>query len=111
MLVETEEQESSPELLTELCANIDDMTPEQTAYLAEKLMEAGALDAWQESICMKKGRLAVKVCALCLPEQADRVREAFFLHSSTRGYASMIRAATSCAGRAPPYALPTERCM
>lgn len=61
MLVETEEQESSPELLTELCANIDDMTPEQTAYLAEKLMEAGALDAWQESICMKKGRLAVKV--------------------------------------------------
>lgn len=85
MLVETEEQESSPELLTELCANIDDMTPEQTAYLAEKLMEAGALDAWQESICMKKGRLAVKVCALCLPEQADRVREAFFLHSSTPG--------------------------
>ncbi|WP_423232089.1 DUF111 family protein [Akkermansia sp. JRP_AM1] len=72
-------------MLTELCANIDDMTPEQTAYLAEKLMEAGALDAWQESICMKKGRLAVKVCALCLPEQADRVREAFFLHSSTPG--------------------------
>lgn len=85
MLVETEEGETSPELLTELCANIDDMTPEQTAYLAEKLMEAGALDAWQESICMKKGRLAVKVCALCLPEQADRVREAFFLHSSTPG--------------------------
>lgn len=85
MLVETEEQETSPELLTELCANIDDMTPEQTAYLTEKLMEAGAMDAWQESICMKKGRLAVKVCALCLPEQADRVREAFFLHSSTPG--------------------------
>ena len=42
MLVETEEEETSPELLTELCANIDDMTPEQTAYLAEKLMEAGA---------------------------------------------------------------------
>lgn len=37
MLVETEEEETSPELLTELCANIDDMTPEQTAYLAEKL--------------------------------------------------------------------------
>ena len=67
MLVETEEEETSPELLTELCANIDDMTPEQTAYLAEKLMEAGALDTWQESVCMKKGRLAVKVCALCQP--------------------------------------------
>ncbi len=85
MLVETEEEETSPELLTELCANIDDMTPEQTAYLAEKLMEAGALDTWQESVCMKKGRLAVKVCALCLPEQTDRVREAFFRHSSTPG--------------------------
>ena len=85
MLVETEEEETSPELLTELCANIDDMTPEQTAYLAEKLMEAGALDTWQESVCMKKGRLAVKVCALCQPEQTDRVREAFFRHSSTPG--------------------------
>ena len=60
MLVETEEEETSPELLTELCANIDDMTPEQTAYLAEKLMEAGALDTWQESVCMKKGRLAAR---------------------------------------------------
>lgn len=48
-------------------------------------MEAGALDTWQESVCMKKGRLAVKVCALCQPEQTDRVREAFFRHSSTPG--------------------------
>lgn len=85
MLVETEERETSTEQLTELRANIDDMTPEQTSYLAEKLMEAGALDAWQESICMKKGRLAYKICALCLPEQTARVREAFFLHSSTPG--------------------------
>lgn len=85
MLVETEEREMSTEQLTELCANIDDMTPEQTSYLTEKLMEAGALDAWQESICMKKGRLACKICALCLPEQTARVREAFFLHSSTPG--------------------------
>lgn len=85
MLVETEERDLSAERLTELCANIDDMTPEQAAYLAEKLMEAGALDAWQESICMKKGRLAFKICALCRPEEADRVREMFFLHSSTPG--------------------------
>lgn len=85
MLVETEEQDTATERLTELCANIDDMTPEQTAYLAEKLMEAGALDAWQESICMKKGRLAFKICALCLPEHADRVRTAFFRNSSTPG--------------------------
>lgn len=84
-LVETEEEETSPELLTELCANIDDMTRNRQPTWAEKLMEAGALDTWQESVCMKKGRLAVKVCALCQPEQTDRVREAFFRHSSTPG--------------------------
>lgn len=85
MLVETEEQDTVTEQVTELCANIDDMTPEQTAYLAEKLREAGALDAWQESICMKKGRMAFKICALCLPEDAERVRDAFFRNSSTPG--------------------------
>lgn len=85
MLMETAEQDSATEYVTELCANIDDMTPEQTAYLAEKLREAGALDAWQESICMKKGRLAFKICALCLPENTDRVRDAFFRNSSTPG--------------------------
>lgn len=112
MLVETEEEETSPELLTELCANIDDMTPEQTAYLAEKLMEAGALDTWQESVCMKKGRLAVKVCALCLPEQTDRVREAFFRHQQyARASGSMACSAIFCAGKAPPSTLPMERFM
>lgn len=92
MLVEMDDQGMNTEHVTELCANIDDMTPEQTAYLMEKLMEAGALDAWQESICMKKGRMASKVCALCGPSSVDVVRRVFFLHSSTHG----IRAYDAC---------------
>lgn len=85
MLVETDDAHDAPEQLTELCANIDDMTPEQTAYLTEQLMKAGAVDAWQESICMKKGRMAFKICALCHPGEEGPVRRAFFRHSSTPG--------------------------
>ena len=112
MLVETEEEETSPELLTELCANIDDMTPEQTAYLAEKLMEAGALDTWQESVCMKKGRLAVKVCAPC----ASRNRRTACGKPSSgtaarRASGSMACSAIFCAGKAPLSTLPMERFM
>ena len=73
------------EAMSELSANIDDMTAERVAYFCEKLFEAGARDVWQESICMKKGRLAVKVCALAPDAAAAKVRECFFAHSSTLG--------------------------
>ncbi len=69
----------------EWACNIDDMSPERVAYLTEKLLDAGASDAWQEPIAMKKGRLAVKVCALCPPEREQAVRACFFRHSSTLG--------------------------
>lgn len=44
--------------------NIDHLSPEALAYACEELMSRGALDVWQESITMKKGRLAVRLCVL-----------------------------------------------
>jgi uncharacterized protein (DUF111 family) len=44
--------------------NLDNSTPEQVAYAAERLLEAGCADAWQESLVMKKGRAGTKLCAL-----------------------------------------------
>lgn len=69
----------------ELACNIDDMSPERVAYLVEQLLKAGAADAWQEPIVMKKGRLAVKVCALGTPEREKALRACLFRHSSTLG--------------------------
>ncbi len=90
-LYETETNNASRESLLiqeenlEIHANIDDMTPEHLAFLAESLFEAGACDVWQEPIVMKKGRLATKVCSLLPPSRLDNVRDAFFRHSTTLG--------------------------
>ncbi len=51
--------------------NLDNATPEQVAYAVECLFAAGCLDAWQESIVMKKGRLGVKLSALATPTLRD----------------------------------------
>jgi uncharacterized protein (TIGR00299 family) protein len=44
--------------------NLDNMTPELIAFAAERLLASGCKDVWQEPIHMKKGRSAVKLCAL-----------------------------------------------
>ena len=44
--------------------NVDDAPGELLGATIEKLLAAGALDAWLEPITMKKGRGAYKVCAL-----------------------------------------------
>lgn len=44
--------------------NLDNMTPELVSFAAERLLASGCKDVWQEPIHMKKGRSAVKLCAL-----------------------------------------------
>jgi len=89
MLIETQENASPrPYETAKMCvlsANIDDMTAEHTAYLCQKLFESGASDVWQESIVMKKSRLAAKVCALVFEGDANAVIEAFFKNSTSLG--------------------------
>jgi pyridinium-3,5-bisthiocarboxylic acid mononucleotide nickel chelatase len=45
-------------------ANVDDMTGELAAHAMQKLLEAGALDAWALPITMKKGRPGLVLSAL-----------------------------------------------
>lgn len=45
--------------------NIDDMNPQFTDLLLERLFAAGALDAWVTPVQMKKGRPGVVVSVLC----------------------------------------------
>ena len=45
------------ETLVVIEANLDDLNPELFPYVIERLIEAGANDAWVTPIVMKKGRL------------------------------------------------------
>lgn len=69
----------------EISANIDDSTPEQISWLTERLMAAGALDAWVTPIQMKKGRPAWTVSALSTEPDSERLAGIFFAESSTIG--------------------------
>jgi hypothetical protein len=66
-------------------ANIDDMSPEVGPYLVERLLAAGARDAWQAPILMKKGRAAVQVGFLCQRGSLDAVAAALLDESTSLG--------------------------
>ena len=66
-------------------AQIDDATPEDLAFLAEELRQAGALEVFSQAIAMKKGRAAQLLTALVHPEQAEALRRVWWWHSSTLG--------------------------
>jgi len=51
--------------------NIDHLTAEQLAFVAEELLGEGALDVWQTPIVMKKGRAAVMLSVLTEPASAE----------------------------------------
>jgi uncharacterized protein (TIGR00299 family) protein len=51
--------------------NIDHLSPEALAFACEDLLASGALDVWQESVAMKKGRLAIRLCVLVCASAAQ----------------------------------------
>ena len=65
--------------------NIDDMNPEILPYVIEKLMGAGALDAYLIPIIMKKGRPAHLLSVLAGRETLDALLTILFRETSTLG--------------------------
>jgi pyridinium-3,5-bisthiocarboxylic acid mononucleotide nickel chelatase len=68
-----------------LSSDLDDMSPEFIDPLRDALVSAGALDVQLWVTQMKKGRPGFRIEVACAPGVADRVTEAFFLHSTTAG--------------------------
>lgn len=69
--------------VTELAANIDDMSAEELGFASEELMKAGALDAWIESAVMKKNRPGSILRVLCREaDKPDMVNRIFALTST-----------------------------
>ena len=82
---ETENPAAREGRITEISCNLDDMTGEDIAFAAERILQAGALDVFTESIYMKKGRPAVKLTVLARPEDEERLVGEIFRHTSTIG--------------------------
>ena len=71
--------------ILEVACNIDDMSGEIFAYVIDKLLVAGALDAWAEPIVMKKGRPAYKLCFLVKESKLDELLNIVFAETTTLG--------------------------
>ncbi len=65
--------------------NVDDMSGELVPNAIDAALAAGALDAWAAPIVMKKGRPALLLRALCVPECADAVAEALLRETTSLG--------------------------
>ncbi|MEO6197973.1 MAG: nickel pincer cofactor biosynthesis protein LarC [Dehalococcoidia bacterium] len=76
-------RETRPMLLIE--TNIDDMTPEMLAYVHEKLLAAGAADAWFTPVQMKKNRPGTMLSVICSEADEDAIARLLLRESSTLG--------------------------
>ena len=65
--------------------NLDDLSPEITAYVSEKLFEQGALDVFLTPILMKKGRPATKLSVLANTALREAMVETLFTETTTFG--------------------------
>ena len=66
-------------------ANVDDASGELLGAAIDKLLVAGALDAWLEPIVMKKGRGAYKFCALVGLGDRERLARLLMRETGTLG--------------------------
>ena len=71
--------------ITELSCNIDDMTGEEAAFAAERIMENGALDCFFMPILMKKGRPAYIFTVICKQKDEEKFTALIFKHTTTIG--------------------------
>ncbi|MCS7009587.1 MAG: LarC family nickel insertion protein, partial [Chthoniobacterales bacterium] len=77
--------ESPPQEVVEIRANLDDSTPEIIGYLIELLLKKGALDAWCTPATMKKSRPGFILHAITTPEQTTLISNLILRESSTFG--------------------------
>lgn len=81
----TQEDGQPAKAMLILECNIDDMNPQILPYVLEKLLAAGAADAWLQPILMKKGRPGQMFQVLCQPAQRDELTQILFRETSTLG--------------------------
>ena len=77
--------ELAAETITVLEANLDDLNPQVFGYVIEKLLEAGALDAFGVPVQMKKNRPGMVLTVLAKPQDAGKMEAIIFTETTTLG--------------------------
>ena len=83
MICEADESQNLVQKM--ISTNIDDMDAESFAFACEILRENGALDVFSHSIYMKKGRIGFELNVLCKDEDAKKLKELIFTHTTAIG--------------------------
>lgn len=91
-------------------ANVDDAPGELLGAAVERLLGAGALDAWLEPIVMKRGRGAYKVCALVAFGDRERVARLLMRETGALGVRHLHVGRTVAERRIVEVALPYGTC-
>ncbi|GIQ68412.1 DUF111 family protein [Xylanibacillus composti] len=68
-----------------LQANIDDMNPEWTSAVMDRLFALGANDVYWVPIVMKKGRPGIMLNVLCADSLAEEAKSLIFRETTTLG--------------------------
>jgi hypothetical protein len=76
---------NGPEELVELVCDVDDMSPEYLAAVADRARTAGSLDVTLLPVTMKRGRPGSRIEVLCRPVDAARLEQLLLVESSTIG--------------------------
>ena len=79
------DSETESESCIELSTNLDDMTPEQLGSVLNRILEAGALDAFFTPIQMKKNRPAVQLSVIANRADEDKISELILRQTTTLG--------------------------
>lgn len=87
-------------------ATVDDLSPELAPHLLERLLAAGARDAFLAPVVMKKGRPGVTVTALAAPDRRRAVVETLFAESTTLGVRTTEAVRETLERRAVPVETP-----
>ena len=82
---EAEPTSAEADVVTVLETALDDLSPQVTAYVAEKALAMGALDVMLQPVTMKKGRPGTLMTVLCEPSRAEELESLLLRETSTLG--------------------------
>ncbi|HEY5490888.1 MAG TPA: nickel pincer cofactor biosynthesis protein LarC, partial [Gemmatimonadaceae bacterium] len=85
IILATIDGDAAGETLVQLACDVDDLSGEFLAGVADALRDAGALDVTLLQSLMKKGRPGVRIEVLCVPADADRLETLLLTESTSIG--------------------------
>jgi hypothetical protein len=77
--------DAETDFVVQMETNLDQATPETIGHCIERLLEAGALDAFATPIQMKKSRPGTLLTALAAPDLAEELERMIFAETGTLG--------------------------